>query len=198
MNKKFLLFISALLCLSFLTACTDNEERKEPQSQPSDQQVQNENAYTETTASGAVASPQEQNTAYVTKYKRYEIRVSEDDYYIVFIRYREGSTKVAEFTGAFGYPNDRADIEDMIASDDSLKNQIESLGIETASVTYSRLSSGVKGNFEFVELDTQGNDACINMAAQYLSMPLESDFSFNIQNCENALIELGFTLVDNN
>lgn len=198
MKTKFLLVISVLLCLCILTSCTDNGGTNEPQTQSGEQQTQNEADQTNKQTPDATEKPDTQISPYVTKYKRYELRAAEDDYYIVFIRYREGSTKVAEFTGAFAYPNDKPNIEEFIASDDSTIKQIESLGIETAKVVYSRLSSAVNGNFEFVELDTQGNDACINIAAQYLSMPIESDFSFNIQNCENTLIELGFELVDNN
>ncbi len=210
-KKRRLSLISILLIVlifsfSFIfVSCSGDENTSMPDTtvnenvgNVADENVQTTEGVNETKVTNSPSDEKNTVSDYVTKYKKYEIRYGEGDYYIVFLRYREGSNLVAEFTGTFAYPYETENIEELIESDDYIIQQIESLGIEEANVSYARMTNGIEGNFRFVDLDLEGHSATVNLAAQYLSMPMENDFCFNIQNCENALMEFGFELADEN
>lgn len=129
---------------------------------------------------------------YPSCYKRYELTYGENDYFIVFLKYRPGSNVVSQITGQ---SNTSADYADMLAYGDEMEARIVSESIPNAELSHVEMTTGLSAVFSFTDLDVSGGEATAAFAAEYLDLTTENGL-INLADSEQLLVSYGFTLVD--
>ncbi|MBQ7801334.1 MAG: zinc ribbon domain-containing protein [Oscillospiraceae bacterium] len=162
--------------------------------QDSDAQVQDQPQQEQAPATEAPSSGTNQviTDAYPSCYKRYELIYGENDYFIVFLRYRPGSNVVSQITGQ---SNTSEDYADMLSYGDEMETRIVSESIPNAELSHVEMSTGLSAAFSFTDLDVSGGEATAALAAEYLDLTTENGL-INLADSESILVSYGFTLAE--
>lgn len=133
---------------------------------------------------------------YVSEYKRYEIKYSDNNYFTIFLRYRENSDYVAEITGAVKIPAGSSEYNSMLADDAIIQQKLKDNGMDNSVANWSsvELTSGLSTSFSFYKLD-EGNPNLVAIASEALDLPASGGY-FRLSECEQFLLANGFKLVD--
>lgn len=192
MTKKrivsLLLALSLVFCL-FATGCSSDKEDDKKEDTTKSSSVESNDASSDKTKG-------EMPTGYVSKYKCYEMRIGEV-FDTTYIRYREGSEFVAEFTGACGYTAPYKDA--ILGMIEPIKESIDALNSPDVQLTYLEdASGGIKINFAFTNLDKPLSAEAVEAIETFMGVTANEDGTFSIESCEAQFAANGFQLIDNN
>lgn len=187
MFKKISTFLLSAIMTVSLAACGTSNAGPENTQQPSESSVV-ESSNTE------AEKPSTEGT--VADWKKYEIRRTDNDYCMVWLRYRENSDYVAEVTFQMKVPKDFSDYEGVLSDNQALESKISSQNISTSLIEFAdaELADGLETSIKFNGLD-EGNPNVVALAEEYVDLPTQNGY-LRLGECEQFLLDNGFELTD--